>query len=167
LPELSLPERKARFRPQPAFFAAASALLVLLFALWPKADDLTPKGTANVRVYWERAGQVSLLSAQSRLQAGDRVRAEVDPQAGGTAYWLVLDGAGKPLVDAAFVQASAVALHPGVPAPFAKSIQLVGPAAGETLHVVVCAAAPQSTEPTAILHAPGCTDRAFPLRAHD
>ncbi len=171
LPGLSLPARLEAPKRR-VLWAASSALgllagVAVAVLVWPAPEDpWRSKGGANVRVYWERAGAVRALEPATELRDGDRLRAEVDAGSAGVAYWLVTDGAGKALVDAAFVRDSAVTLKPGGSVPFAKSVQIVGPPSGEVLHVVVCASAAGIAEdsPEGLLAQPGCVDRPFALR---
>lgn len=169
LPPLVLPPReRAPVARLPRLYAAlaAAAASALAFAFWPKppAEPWRAKGAANVRVYFERGGQVAPLADGMRLQENDRVRAEIDAGQDGAAYWLVTGADGAPLVDAAFIRDGALALKAGTSTPFARSIQIVGAPVGETLHVVVCPAPVADTAPAAVLGSKACTDKVFRLR---
>lgn len=140
LPELVLPPAPPRIRWKRLGVATGLMVLVLGFVLVQRAadDPLRMKGRAQITVWWERGGDIRPLTDTTTLVEGDRVRAEVQAPVASTAYWLVHDTDAKPLVDAAFVLASALPLEAGKAAAFTQSLKIVGPAVGETLVILVC-----------------------------
>jgi hypothetical protein len=127
--------------------AAAVALLVWARPLFrPDETDLggstglRTKGSGQVWLWWERDGSAfPWTEGDAPLESGDRVRAEVLAPEDGVAYWAVVDGQGRPLLEPAQVWQSALTVRAGVRAAFPGSFRLVGAPEGETLVVFICA----------------------------
>ena len=148
LAPLSLPVRGSVALPKwyrgPWLLGAAAMATVLLALVWPRTPEagLRVKGWGSVQVYWERDGRTHSLGEGGPLQAGDRILAEVEPAMDGYAYWLVANAAGRLLVDAPFVEASALRLLTGRRTAFAQSLKLDAATEGETSVVLICAGDP-------------------------
>jgi hypothetical protein len=135
---------RAQWRLPIAFAAAAAAVALLLWAR-PFASDpsglggLRVKGSSQVWVWWEREGLAHQWSDGDTLESGDRVRVELLAPEDGVAYWAVVDGQSKPLLEPSLVWESALPVRAGVRAAFPGSFRLVGEPEGETLVVFICA----------------------------
>lgn len=148
LPRLVLPPRKKNLpqwldgimapRGMVATVAVVCSLLILVIRLQTPQDQLTPKGSVRVAVFWDRGGKVSPFTAESQLQDGDRIGASVTAAEESVAYWVVSDAQFNIISDPNDIHASRLNLAPGVPQEFAASFTLVAPNQGEHLIVIVC-----------------------------
>lgn len=144
LPPLELkPTRWMKFKKQikagvPLFVTASLAVVTFVSLYKTNVNEYTAKGSVQVSVFWERAGKVSPLNAESELKDGDRVGANVISSEAGIAYWAITDNSFKPISDITDIEGSKIILEPGVKAQFKFSFELVAPNQGENLIVVVC-----------------------------
>ncbi len=154
LPALKLPARKhsllesllGGFKMPQLQIAVGGAMAVTLTVILVQqppggrttGDRLTPKGSLQVSVFWERDGKVSPLTTESVLRDGDKVGAKVISSDEADAYWAITDNRFKAISDAGDVESSRLELQPGVSRNFDSSFELVAPNQGENLVVVVC-----------------------------
>lgn len=119
---------------------AASVVAIGFFVplIQPNHDNLAPKGTLQVSVFWQHDGITQAWTEMSNLQDGDKVGASVISSEESTAYWLLTDKSMNIIDGTEDIESSRLKLRPGQSQSFDSSFQLTAPNQGENLVVIVC-----------------------------
>jgi hypothetical protein len=120
---------------------AAAAMLAVMVYVQREDDGYRVKGATQVVVYTETAGSVQVWDKKSPLASGVRVRVEFKALGDVVAFVGVKDGKDHDLFSPEIVWTQRLTLSAGQVAAAGGSIELTGPAEGETLVAVTCPAA--------------------------
>lgn len=120
-------------------FATVAICSLAFLILLPQQETLKTKGSLRVSVYWQRNKVVKPFTAETELQTGDKIGANLISNEDSRVYWAI-GNAQLHLLS----EVETMDLKAGEPRDLTSSFELDASNQGEQLIVVVCPKSPNS-----------------------